>query len=315
MKIVAVVVAHNRRDMLEGTLDALAAQERAPDAVLVVDNASADGSAELAASHPVVTEVLALARNTGGAGGFCAGTAHALMSLSAGAVWLMDDDSVPTPRALAELERAWRAYPGKVAVASSRVVWTDGRPHPMNTQRPRLFASRTRRRRARRAGAVPIRTGSFVSLLVDGHEVWRHGLPRADYFIWNDDLEYSARLLRHGDGILAPGSVAVHHTKEFAGALDAPGERFFYEVRNKIWTLFKSPAFGPVDKAAYGLHTFATWLRLLRRGPDRRSLARTLRRGLRAGFATRPRPNADVLAGLGPVAIEVASIDARAAWR
>ncbi|MDR3360346.1 MAG: glycosyltransferase [Bifidobacteriaceae bacterium] len=314
MRIVAVVVAYNRRELLSQTLDALAAQERPADAVLVVDNASTDGSGELAAAHSVVTEVLRLSRNTGGAGGFCAGIAHSLMSLGAGALWLMDDDTAPTPTALLELERAWLDYPGKLAAASSKVIWTDGSPHPMNTQRPRLFASPRLKSRARRVGAVPIRTGSFVSLLVDGHEAWRHALPRADYFIWNDDLEYSARLLRRAEGILVPNSVTVHQTKAPVSALDAPGDRFFYEVRNKTWAFAKSPAFGPVERLAYVIYTVAAWVRAVWRSGDRRTLVRALFRGLRAGFASRPRPNVEVLADLGPVTQEVAAIDARAAW-
>ncbi|MDR2453678.1 MAG: glycosyltransferase [Bifidobacteriaceae bacterium] len=315
MRIVAVVVAHNRRDLLAGTLDALAAQTRPVDAVLVVDNASADGSAGLARQHPAVAEVLELKQNSGGAGGFCAGMAHALISMGAGALWLMDDDTAPTPTALAELERAWRAYPGKVALASSRVVWTDGRPHPMNSQRPRLFASRRARGRARRAGAIAIRTASFVSVLVDGHEAWRHQLPRADYFIWNDDLEYTARLLRRGTGILVPASVTTHHTKAFASAMDAPGDRFFYEVRNKIWAYFKSPAFGPLERWPYVLYTLLGWVHAWRRAADRRVIGRALARGLRAGLGGRPRPSAAVLAGEGVVAAEVAAIDKRAKRR
>ncbi|MDR2380735.1 MAG: glycosyltransferase [Bifidobacteriaceae bacterium] len=314
MKIIAVVVAYNRRELLAGTLDALAAQERPADAVLVVDNASSDGSGALAQAHPVVTEVLSLPRNTGGAGGFSAGIAHALMTLGAGALWLMDDDTAPTPTALAELERAVAAYPGKVAAASSRVVWTDGRVHPMNRQRSRLFASRGRWAKARQVGAVPIRTGSFVSLLVDGHVAWRHRLPRADYFIWNDDLEYSARLLRRNDGLLVPSSVVVHRTASFAGVLDAPGERFFYEVRNKIWTFFFSPAFGPVERWAYVLYTAAGWVGAIRRAPDRRALRRALARGLRAGVTKRPRSSAEVLSGLGQVSAEVTAIDTRTSW-
>jgi GT2 family glycosyltransferase len=309
LKIVAVVVAHNRRDLLVGTLDALAAQTRPADAVLVVDNASTDGSGDVAAAHPAVTKVLTLTRNTGGAGGFCAGMAHAMIALGAGALWLMDDDTAPTPTALEELVKAWEAYPGKVAAASSKVVWTDGRAHPMNTQRARLLASRRLRRRARQAGAVPIRTGSFVSLLVDGHEAWRHILPRADYFIWNDDLEYTARLLRRVEGILVPASVTVHHTKAFASALSQPGDRFFYEVRNKIWAFFKSPAFGPLERWPYVVYTLAAWVGAIRRAEPRRPLWRALRRGLHAGIARRPRPSADVLAGDAAVAAEVAAID------
>ncbi|MDR1186701.1 MAG: glycosyltransferase [Bifidobacteriaceae bacterium] len=312
MKIVAVVVAYNRRDLLVGTLDALAAQTRPVDAVLVVDNASTDGSAAVAAEHPVVTEVVELTRNTGGAGGFSAGLAHALMALAAGAVWLMDDDTAPTPTALAELERAWRAYPGKLALASSKVVWTDGRDHPMNTQRQRLWSSPANCRRARRAGGIPIRSGSFVSLLIDAHTAWRHRLPLADYFIWNDDFEYSARLLRHGRGILVPSSVTVHHTKTFTAALRSPGDRFYFEVRNKIWALLKSRAFGPVEGLVYFTYTFIGWLGAVGRSSERWRLLRAAGRGLKDGLCRRPRPNAEVLAGQGRVTAEVAAVDARA---
>ncbi|MDR1798751.1 MAG: glycosyltransferase, partial [Bifidobacteriaceae bacterium] len=97
MKVVALLVAYNRRDLMLQTLDALAAQTRPVDAILVVDNASTDGSGAAARSHRSHPEVLTLSRNTGGAGGFAAGLAHAAFSLAAGAVWLMDDDTAPEP--------------------------------------------------------------------------------------------------------------------------------------------------------------------------------------------------------------------------
>ncbi|MDR2373846.1 MAG: glycosyltransferase [Bifidobacteriaceae bacterium] len=313
MRVVAVVVAHNRRELLVGTLDALAAQTRPVDAVLVVDNASEDGSPEAAAAHPAVTEVVRLSRNTGGAGGFSAGLAHALMTMAPGAIWLMDDDTAPTATALAELERAWLAYPGKLALASSRVVWTDGRDHPMNSARRRLWSSPRRRRQARRAGGVPVRTGSFVSMLIDAHTAWRHRLPLADYFIWNDDLEYSARLLRRGRGIAVAASVTVHHTKAFAAALSDPGDRFYYEVRNKIWAFVKSPAFGPLDAMIYSTYTVLGWFGAVARSRQKWRLIRAGLRGLVDGFGSRPRPNAEVLAGEGRLTAEVAAVDARAA--
>ena len=53
--VVAVVVTWNREDLLALTLAGLAAQSRPPEAVVVVDNASTDGSGGVAARHPVVT--------------------------------------------------------------------------------------------------------------------------------------------------------------------------------------------------------------------------------------------------------------------
>src|SRR5690606_8019620 len=104
-RVVAVVVAFNRRELLAEALDALAVQTTPPSAVVVVDNASTDGSAELARTHPVGADVVALERNTGGAGGFAAGIARALARHRPEWLWLMDDDTVPTSSALAELVR------------------------------------------------------------------------------------------------------------------------------------------------------------------------------------------------------------------
>jgi len=305
-RVVAVVVAYNRRQLLVEALDALAAQDRPLDAVLVVDNASDDGSKDAAAQHAVGATVLALDENTGGAGGFTVGVAHAVDVLGAELVWLMDDDTIPTSTALAALLRAREEYDGPVAVLGSRVVWHDGRDHPMNTPRPRPGATPAELASARAAGGTPVRSSSFVSMLVDARAVRFHGLPVADYFIWNDDFEFSARLLRRGTGLAVHASVVEHRTKTF-GATDAdPGERFYFEVRNKMWMLLRSASLGPFERVLYGGATLRRWFRTLRRSRSRGVLVRSGVRGLRDGLLRAPRPNVDVLRGagidLGPIA-------------
>lgn len=69
VSVVAVVVAYNRRDLLQEALDALAAQTYPLAGVVVVDNLSDDDSEIVASQHPIGAEVLPLTRNTGGAGG------------------------------------------------------------------------------------------------------------------------------------------------------------------------------------------------------------------------------------------------------
>ena len=48
MRVTAVLVAYNRRELLREALEALAAQTRPVDHLIVVDNASDDGSTEVA---------------------------------------------------------------------------------------------------------------------------------------------------------------------------------------------------------------------------------------------------------------------------
>ncbi len=321
LRVVAVVVAHERRELLLASLTALAAQTRPVDLVVVVDNASTDGSADaadvLAHDLGLPVDIVRLARNTGGAGGFAAGLARAVAGHAADRAWLMDDDTVPTPGALAELLAVDERYQwlggARPAITASRVVWTDGRDHPMNTPRPRPFARRADRALARRAGAVPVRSASFVSMLVDASAVRRHGLPVADYFLWNDDFEYSTRLLRHGVGLSVPTSVVEHRTRTF-GSTDAdPGPRFRWEVRNKIWMFTRSGSLAWWEKVVYGGSSARRWARTWQRSTARDVLLVAARRGALEALRS-PRTTAQVLAGLGPVSEQAAGLEA-GTWR
>lgn len=294
-RVVAVVVAWNRRELLRETLTALRAQDRPPAAVVVVDNASTDGSGDVVAAEFPEVDLVRMAENTGGAGGFTVGLARAL-ALGADAIWLMDDDTVPTVEALGALLDAAARYPGRPALMASRVVWTDGRDHPMNTPRRKPRASVTEVADADVVGAVPIRSASFVSVLVDADVVRRVGLPVAAYFLWNDDFEFTTRVLRGRRGLYVPASVVEHRTKVF-GSTDAdPGPRFHLEVRNKVWLFGRSRGLAPWEKGVYGGATARRWVRTIRRSSDRPTLWTGLRTGLRDGATTRPATNAEVLA-------------------
>lgn len=308
-RVVAVVVAYNRRDLLLEVLAALALQDTPLARVVVVDNASTDDSALVAAGAGPLIDLQVLERNTGGAGGFAAGLAIALERHSPDWLWMMDDDTVPTASALTELLAAVSGT--DTVVAGSRVVWTDGTDHPMNTPRQKPFVSRVEREAAARRGLLAVRSSSFVSMLVRADVVRTEGLPLADYFIWNDDFEYSTRLLRRRRGVFVPGSVVVHKTKALASTDLDPGPRFYYEVRNKLWMQRASRSLNPGEKLLYGASTLRRWVRTFIRSADRAVLRDGLSRGLADGLRTSPRPNAVSLAGLGAVTDAVRAIEGR----
>ncbi|BCW48982.1 glycosyltransferase [Arthrobacter sp. StoSoilB13] len=78
--VVAVVVTYNRRELLETTLAGITAGTEVPDAVVVVDNASTDETAEFLRAYrgAVPTDVVTLNANVGGAGGFVVGMERAV---------------------------------------------------------------------------------------------------------------------------------------------------------------------------------------------------------------------------------------------
>jgi GT2 family glycosyltransferase len=231
--VCAVVVTHNRREMLGRCLAALAAQTRPPDRILVVDNASTDGTHEMLEREAV--EVVSLAVNTGGAGGFHAGIKHA-HERGAEWLWLMDDDTIPEPAALAELlDASARLKDGShPTLLASRVIWRDGSMHPMNY--PVLERRRMERViAAAERGAMPMRAATFVSLLVHRGAVDRFGLPLEHFFLWTDDIEYTSRIVLGGEGAyFVPTSVALHDTRAPEDFRSAAPERFYFHARNTL---------------------------------------------------------------------------------
>ncbi|MFW0121162.1 glycosyltransferase [Rothia sp. CCM 9419] len=300
--IVAVVVTYNRLDLLRMTMEGIRQGACRPDCVVVVNNDSTDGTAAYLddLEYDIPLDIIHLSKNTGGAGGFAVGIDRALFTHQADLVWVMDDDTQPLENTLLASYRAWRDYSvirsERPAFVASRVVWKNGLDHPMNTMRTMFGATRRQHQLAQKVGGRPIRSGSFVSLLMDAAVMRRVGLPWADFFIWNDDFEYSTRLAHHRHAIAVADSVVVHHTKTF-GTTDAdPGKRFYNDVRNKIWVFTRCRTLTPLEKVLYSGSTVRLWCSTLLRTSKKKKYAGYFYHGIKSSL--KPfRSNQDVLAG------------------
>ena len=281
-RVCAVVVTHNRKELLQECLTALERQCRPPDSVIVVDNASTDGTRGLVASQFPHVHVVALPNNQGGAGGFHEGlkAAHAT---AADWIWLMDDDTIASETALRELlvaPAALESLPEPVLL-SSRAVWTDGRLHPMN--QPVFSRDLEHVVEAGSRGYMPMRATTFVSLLVRRSVVDRHGLPLKHYFIWSDDIEYTARVLRAEAGYVAPASVVHHKTVNAHTAVSDAGGRFYFHVRNVLY-MSRSSAWSTREKLPLGWQLLSTTLAYLRANAFSRESVWVVIRGIYDGL-------------------------------
>lgn len=287
-KVCALVVTHNRKDLLRECLLSLRTLTRGPGRVLVVNNGCTDGTPDMLRSEFPDVEVLHLPENVGGAGGFHEGIKWAY-GQGYDWFWLLDDDTIPAEDALEHLLATADAFPaGDVPLLlASRVVWTDGSLHPMNV--PGIRSDAELAIRAARAGAVSIRSASFVSLLVSRRAVDRCGFPMRDYFVWNDDVEYTARILRQGFGVLVPRSVVTHRTRSKYAPLSEAGERFYYEVRNKLWILLHSGAFSRNGKLLFAASAFSRWAAAVWTSKDKLRLLKMLVLGTFGAVLHRPR--------------------------
>jgi rhamnopyranosyl-N-acetylglucosaminyl-diphospho-decaprenol beta-1,3/1,4-galactofuranosyltransferase len=284
----AVIVTYNRRELLEECLTAVAGQSSPPERVVVVDNASTDGTAALVRERFPEIDLVSLPENEGSSGGFAEGIQRALEG-GHDWVWTLDDDTIPEHVALEELlDAAEKLAPQRPVALASKVVWTDGALHPMNYSTPRVqrmddFVWSVE------SGYVDIRYSTFISLLVSADACRRHGLPRADFFIWSDDVEWTARLLREERGFLVPGSVALHKT---ATAHTAPafGDRFYYAVRNGLFILRSPSALTWKEKVLHVIVIAEQVRQYLVANRMRPQALRVLARGVAHGLAGRGGP-------------------------
>jgi rhamnopyranosyl-N-acetylglucosaminyl-diphospho-decaprenol beta-1,3/1,4-galactofuranosyltransferase len=282
--VACAVVTRDRRELLRESLAAIAAQTVPVASVVVVDNASSDGTPGMVRAEFPHADLVELTENVGGAGGFHAAIERAHAS-GAKWVWVMDDDTIARPDALERLISApWReAGLPEPALLASRVDWSDGKPHPMNT--PIL-----RRRdadgliRAAGAGLLPLRSATFVSLLVARRAIERYGLPRREFFLQADDVEFTARILRTEAGYLVPDSVVEHRTATAHTFTDDPF-RFYHHLRNTLYML-RGEAWDPAEKPALAWVVLDSSARFMSRNrwsaASARTVARALRDGLRA---------------------------------
>ncbi|WP_455502246.1 glycosyltransferase family 2 protein [Gemmiger sp.] len=236
--VTAVVVTYNRLPLLKKCLAALRAQTVQGFTVLLVDNASTDGTAEYgkALSGPGLV-YRNTGENLGGAGGFAYGI-RAAAEQGCEAVWIMDDDTLPEPDALENLLAADAAHGDGYGWLSSRALAPDGADQPMNVQRKTMYRDIDPLPKET-TQEVPAVMASFVSLFLRTETVRRFGLPIAEFFIWSDDWEYTRRISRVKPCYVVTASRVVHAMQNpgvvnIAKDVPARWARYRYFYRNDV---------------------------------------------------------------------------------
>ena len=324
-RVTAVVVTYNRKELLAECIQALLAQtvsqvvggiaaesantEKTEGGavgceleILVVDNASTDGTASFLAPllerEPRV-HYMFLEKNMGGAGGFCAGMKRAVEE-GCDYVWIMDDDTIPKPQALEKLlgaadvleESRKENRSAGFGFLSSEVLWTDGTPCRMNRQHFLDAGDRKQEELRARYGLRPVDQATFVSLLFSAEVIAEMGLPVREYFIWGDDKEYTLRLAAAYPCYYVPESVVVHKMGQNTGSnitLDSAERisRYFYAYRNDLATAKRR---GIKDILIYFAAFGLNMARILTRSPDhKRDRLAVMWRGMLAGVQFAPK--------------------------
>lgn len=217
LKICAVVVTYNRKKLLEECLDAIINQTRKIDKIIIIDNASTDGTCELIENKYLQTGIISYVKqqtNLGGAGGFYEGLKVASQQ-DFDFIWIMDDDTIPTNKALEGLVEANQILVSnneKVSFLASSVFAINGEPDNAPTISKKTAENgNVNWYNYLPYGIVKIDIATFVSLLINCNAIKECGLPCKDYFIWGDDTEYTIRLTKYyGDAFFVGNSKVIH---------------------------------------------------------------------------------------------------------
>lgn len=260
----AVLCNFNGEDYLPECLDALLALETPLDEVLVVDDASTDGSvALLEERYAGRVRVLTAERN----GGPCVARNRGLREARNRRVLLVDNDVVVEPDILGKLTAALDARPDAVAAQPRSVVYDapdvvhydSAWFHYIGVMSLRNFF--TPLAEAEGEGVVDVDGLVALTALVDRDKVVEAGSFDESFFYLMEDYDLALRLRLRGWALLSVEDAIVRHKggtvglsfREDREGRRYPGRRAYYHARNRLmipvkcyrWRtlLFCAPAF------------------------------------------------------------------------
>ncbi|KGA94339.1 glycosyltransferase family 2 protein [Leptospirillum ferriphilum] len=212
-KVFVVLVTYNRKDLLLECLDGLFRQTRPIDGLVLIDNASTDGTADALYAQKLLPELpptndrsvwefrqesrqdgertfvyLRLPVNEGGSGGFHEGVKKAL-EFDCDWLWMMDDDVEPEEGCL----QGQLAFSEISKCIHPRKYFQDGLAHewegyisPVTGRR--IFQPDISFRKG--FSFCTVNTGCFEGMLIHRSVVEKIGLPDKRFFLGGDDSVY-----------------------------------------------------------------------------------------------------------------------------
>jgi N-acetylglucosaminyl-diphospho-decaprenol L-rhamnosyltransferase len=233
MNIAIVIVTYQSAAHVGDTLHALRGQLAPGDELVVVDNASTDGTPAAVREAAPSAQVLEQSENLGFAGGCNLGaraaTAPLLLFLNPDAV--PEEGCVETLRATAESQSGWSAWQPLVTMNGGSTINTSGGvTHFLGMG----WAGRCGEPvESAPAGPTEVSFASGAALCVR-RELW-DALGGFDerYFMYGEDLDLGLRTWLTGHGVGISPAARVHHDYEFG-----KGKRKWYLLeRNRWWTV------------------------------------------------------------------------------
>lgn len=289
-----VIPNWNGKRFLVTCLDSLRRQTYSNLAVIIVDNASSDGSQGLIRDAYPEVRLIELAENQGFTGACNIGIEAAKSEIVA----LLNNDTEADERWADELVAAFAARP-EVGIVASKMLLFDQRERFHTAGDYFTIDGRAGNRGAWELDAGQYDRGEFVFSACGGAAGYRRsmladiGALDDDFFFLLEDADLGWRAQLAGYKVwYAPGAIVYHHLSASGGGVTAS----YFDGRNSIWLLAKNLPAGLLRKyarrilarqVALALDALRAW-----RGREARARLRGMTRGLltlRGALAKRKR--------------------------
>ncbi|MFZ5775269.1 MAG: glycosyltransferase family 2 protein [Thermodesulfobacteriota bacterium] len=238
-KVLIIIVTFNKKEYVANLLETLRAITHTNHDIVVVDNASTDGTVALLEETFPGLHLIKNQENNGGSGGFNTGLAYAFTQQGYDYLWLLDNDVEVAPDALSRLIEVLEQH-GDIAVAGSQMCQLDN-PAVTNEvgayvdlRHGRLVLNRHLSRKANNAtGIHDVDYVAAASLLIRAEVAKKAGLWE-DFFIHFDDVDWCLRIREMGYRVVGVADSVIWHVS----AAEKPITwAMYYDVRNMLFLL------------------------------------------------------------------------------
>ncbi len=267
-KAIAVVVSYNRRDLLIECIEALRAQTRKLDGILVINNGSTDKTEAWLRTQKDIFYITQ--GNIGSGGGFNTGISWAFKA-GYSWIWCMDDDGYPKSDAL---EKLLQNQPNNVSLLNCAVI---------NKNDKSSFVWKTKNYKTIQEVNTKMIAGvghPFNGTLIHRNIVEKVGVPKACLFLWGDETEYYYRIVKkHSIPVYTiTESIHYHPPKTFSNTQDWDFNnswKVYFYVRNRLHILKAKHQIKPLAFIHYGffLAAFATLIMLFQKTDKMKKLS------------------------------------------
>jgi GT2 family glycosyltransferase len=257
-RLTIVIVSYNARDDLDRCLASLAAHPPSTThEIVVVDNASTDGSADLVRAQWPAVRLIEAGANLG----FARANNLAIRQTASELLLLLNGDTIVRPGAIDTLVTALDRR-GDAAVAGPRVVDGAGHPElsfgrmigPLAEARQKILVRGNERRIGPIAGYVARITRrprevdwvSGACLLVRRADAEAAGLLDERYFMYTEDVDFCAAIRARGRRVLFEPGAEVVHLRGRSAASDPAATAAAYQRAHLAFYEKHHPGWAPI---------------------------------------------------------------------